>query len=61
MTKKTETGYPKVWDWDGLWHYKKSKYSMTRLYPSKRHLIADHPELTEAGGGTMFFAHVGKP
>lgn len=53
--------YPKIWDWHGIWHYKKTKRSMTRLYPSKRYLLADHPELTEESGGTMFFAHMGKP
>ncbi len=60
LKEKLES-YPKIWNWTGIWHFKKSKRSMTSLYPSKRHLLAEHPELTETGGGAMFFAHVGKP
>jgi hypothetical protein len=28
-----------------LWHYKKGPRSMTKLYRTKAHMIAEHPEL----------------
>ena len=40
-----------------LWHYKNGPRSMTKLYRTKAHMIAENPELTEAVGGTMFFAN----
>ena len=49
--------YPTTWQANGLWHFKKSKRSRTSLYRTKAHMLAEHPEITEAGGGGMSFAY----
>ena len=36
-----------IWLDNDLWHYKSSKYAMTRLYRSKAHMLAENPEIPE--------------